>query len=111
MFETLLKTYKEGNEIDCGTYLKTNLIYDLITNSAGLTEFTEIFYYDYRKRKSPRQFRNHGSTSGFDERYTIFQTVSRDQYPGEEVEAVIVDVMFQVVTINERKIVILIQLN
>ena len=35
-------------EVLCTTYLKTNLIYDLETNNASLTHFTDIFYYDYR---------------------------------------------------------------
>ena len=80
----------------------------MTTNSAairaGLTEFTEIFYYDYRKRKNPRQLKD-DSFAGFNERYIIFQDVSSDQYPGEEIGPVIVDVMFQVVTINERKMI------
>ena len=100
------KSYKKGNEISCETYLKTNLIYDLSTNNAEprITEFTEIFYFDYRKRKSPRQLKN-DTFAGFNDRYIIFQNVSSDQYPGEEVGPVVVDVMFQIVTINERKIV------
>ena len=80
----------------------------MTTNSAairaGLTEFTEIFYYDYRKRENPRQLKD-DSFAGFNERYIIFQDVSSDQYPGEEIGPVTVDVMFQVVTINERKMI------
>ena len=40
--------YWRSMEVLCTTYLKTNLIYDLETNNASLTHFTDIFYYDYR---------------------------------------------------------------
>ena len=40
------QSWMNGNIISCTTYLKTNLIYDLETNAEGLTNFTDIVYYD-----------------------------------------------------------------
>ena len=91
-----MKSYKDGNEVLCTTYIKTNLIYDLETNQAGeggLTSFTEIFYYDDRSN----------GEYVFDERYKIFQHITSDYYAGYTIAPIMVDVMFQIVTINERK--------
>ena len=114
------KTYVNGTKILCTTYLKTNLIYDLETNTAGengrrLTSFTEIFYHDWRnKAAKDREKRSWGKITGkdskgnrgkeFDGRYLDFQDVSSDLYPGYTVAPVKVDVMFEILSINDRKI-------
>ena len=97
-----MKSYKDGNEVLCTTYIKTNLIYDLETNQAGeggLTSFTEIFYYDWFDEDRS----NFTGEYVFDERYKIFQRITSDYYAGYTIAPIMVDVMFQIVTINERK--------
>ena len=113
-----MKSYKDGNEVLCTTYIKANLIYDLETNQAtsldsnktlesgnksgkGLASFTEIFYYDWFDE-------DRSDFTGeyvFDERYKIFQQITSDYYAGFTIAPIMVDVMFQIVTINERKII------
>ena len=45
----------------------------------------------------------------FEGRYSIFHDVSHgDQYPGKVIDPVDVDVMFQIVVINERKMIAII---
>ena len=106
-----MKSYKDGNEVLCTTYIKTNLIYDLETNQAtslesgnksgkrGLASFTEIFYYDWFDEDRS----NFTGEYVFDERYKIFQRITSDYYAGYTIAPIMVDVMFQIVTINERK--------
>ena len=93
-FDNPPKTYIYGEKILCTTYLKTNLIYDLETNSAGkngtrLTNFTKIFYHDSR---------NFDQTK-FNDRYLDFQLVIPDPKPGMKLSPMMVDVMFEVVNI------------
>ena len=88
-----------GNEILCTTYLKTNLLYDLQTNNQNITSYTEI-YFHYWREALKRGFNGDYSL----EKYTVFQAITSDSYPGFLVSPIIVDIMFQIVAINERKI-------
>ena len=134
-----LQTFQNGNKILCTTYLKTNLIYDLETNTAGingkrLNSFTGIFYHDWRGRMSAdnstdysmdystdnstdystfdsRDYSTDYSTDNstdydalFDYRYAWFQVVTSEKLPGFTIPPVMVDVMFEILSINERKI-------
>ena len=107
------KTFKDGNKILCTTYLKTNLIYDLETNTAGingarLNSFTEIFYHDWRNSISMgHNPTNHNSTDYnplFEMRYMVFQLVSSEKQPGFTIAPVMVDVMFEILSLNEREL-------
>ena len=108
VLKAYFKTFKDGNKILCTTYLKTNLIYDLETNTAGingtrLNSFTEIFYHDWRNSISM----GHNSTDYnplFEMRYMVFQLVSSEKQPGFTIAPVMVDVMFEILSLNERKI-------
>ena len=92
--------YKNGSEILCTTYVKTNLVYDLQTNTKGITGFTDVFFDDWRAQ----EVEGFNDDYLFDERYYIFQEITSDSYPGMIVNPIMVDIMFQIVTINERKI-------
>ena len=91
--------YKNGSEILCTTYVKTNLVYDLQTNTKGITGFTDVFFDDWRAQ----EVEGFNDDYLFDERYYIFQDITSDSYPGMIVNPIMVDIMFQIVTINERK--------
>ena len=92
--------YINGSEILCTTYLKTNLLYDLQTNTEGITNFTEIHFHDWRGEEKP----DFDGKYLFDKRYIIFQAITSESYPGLLVSPIIVDIMFQIVAINEGKI-------
>ena len=64
-------------------------------NGARLNSFTEIFYHDWR---------NDERDPLLDERYIDFQLVSSEKHPGYKIAPVMVDVMFEILSINERKI-------
>jgi len=64
-------------------------------NGARLNSFTEIFYHDWR---------NDERDPLFDERYIDFQLVSSEMFPGSTIAPVTVDVMFEILSINEREI-------
>ena len=118
IFESPSETYEEGNKILCTTYLKTNLIYDLAPSERpeyDLTSFTKIFYWDFiwlngyednppltRNSDCYKSVTSRGTRFGW--RYKDFQDVSSDRYPGYYVAPVSVDMMFEILTINERKI-------
>ena len=91
--------YKNGSEILCTTYLKTNLVYDLQTNDQGVTGYTDVFFGDWRAEEAE----DFNDVYLFDRRYYTFQTYTSDSYPGVTVNPIMVDIMFQIVTINERK--------
>ena len=91
--------YKNGSEILCTTYVKTNLVYDLQTNTKGITGFTDVFFGDWRAEEAE----DFNDDYLFDQRYLIFQDITSDSYPGMIVNPIMVDIMFQIVTINERK--------
>ena len=86
------------------------------TNAAGQpdgsrnTSFTDIFYYDWRAEEAD-DFDYFSHDYVFGERYMIFQYITSESLPGFTLAPMVVDVMFQVVTINERKILIQKQLN
>ena len=90
---------KNGSEILCTTYVKTNLVYDLQTNTKGITGFTDVFFDDWRAQ----EVEGFNDDYLFDERYYIFQEITSDSYPGMIENPIMVDIMFQIVTINERK--------
>ena len=92
--------YLVGSEILCTTYLKTNLLYDLQTNNQSITSYTEIHFHDWRAEDEA----DFDDDYLFDERYYIFQDITSESYPGLSVKPIIVDIMFQIVAINERKI-------
>ena len=92
-------TYYSGNEILCTTYLKTNLIYDLQTNTEGVTGFTDVVFHDWRAYEDP----NWNGKYLFDQRYWDLQWYTSDAYPGLNTNPIMVDIMFQIVSINERK--------
>ena len=113
VLKAYFKTFKDGNKILCTTYLKTNLIYDLETNTAGingarLNSFTEIFYHDYRSFTSTYGYISPSSleqfNGQFDKRYIDFQRITLDLHPGLTLAPVMVDVMFEILSLNERKI-------
>lgn len=89
--------YKIGSEILCTTYLKTNLIYDLQTNTKGISNFTDIHFHDLRAEPDT-------DYDDLFQRYFIFQQITSNSYPGDSVEPVMVDIMFQIVAINEGEI-------
>ena len=91
--------YKNGSEILCTTYLKTNLVYDLQTNNEGLTSFTDVVFHDWRAEEAE----DFDGVYLFDLRYYIFQMITTDSYPGLTANPIMVDIMFQIVKINERK--------
>ena len=93
------QSWMDGNIISCTTYLKTNLIYDLETNAEGLTNFTDIVYYDWRAEDASDFDGNYL----FKLRYYVFQMLTSDAYPGLNTNPIMVDIMFQIVAINERK--------
>ena len=73
-------------------------------NTAGinLNSFTEIFYYDWRNWTT-----DHNSTDYkplFQMRYIDFQLLSSEKQPGYKIAPVMVDVMFEILSINEREI-------
>ena len=92
--------YKIGSAILCTTYLKTNLLYDLQTNTEGITNFTDIHFHDWRAEVAA----DFDDDYLFDKRYYIFQSITSKSYPGESVNPIMVDIMFQIVAINEGKI-------
>ena len=92
--------YINGSEILCTTYLKTNLLYDLQTNNQSITSYTEIHFHGWRAEDEP----DFDDDYLFDLRYYIFQDITSESYPGLSVKPIIVDIMFQIVAINERKI-------
>ena len=94
------KFYKDGSEILCTTYLKTNLLYDLQTNTEGIMNFTDIHFHDWRAE----QENDFDGVHLFDKRYFIFQSITSKSFPGLSVSPIIVDIMFQIVAINEGKI-------
>ena len=96
--------YKNGSEILCTTYLKTNLVYDLQTNDKGLTGYTDVLFGDWRAEEA-EDFPEYPLKEDylFGKRYYTFQTYTSDSYPGVIVNPIMVDIMFQIVTINERK--------
>ena len=91
--------YLNGSEILCTTYLKTNLVYDLQTNDEGVTGYTDILFGDWRAEEAA----DFNDVYPFDQRYYTFQIYTSDAYPGVIVNPIMVDIMFQIVTINERK--------
>ena len=97
------QSWWDGNVISCTTYLKTNLIYDLETNAEGLTSFTDILYHDWRA-EDDEDFDAEVDGYLFNKRYYELQWYTSDAYPGVETNPIMVDIMFQIVTINERKI-------
>lgn len=101
-FRSRFKTFEYGNEISCSTYLKTNLFYDLRTNNASFTGFTDIFYSDFRSEEvdGSKYWRDDYL---FSRRYLMFQDITTESFPGYTIAPIKVDVMFQIVTINERK--------
>ena len=92
--------YKNGSEILCTTYLKTNLLYDLQTNTEGISNFTSIHFHDWRAEDEA----DFDDDYLFDKRYYLFQSITSKSYPGESVSPIMVDIMFQIVAINESKI-------
>ena len=93
------QTYLSGNEILCTTYLKTNLIYDLQTNTERVTGFTDVLFHDWRAEED----KDFNGDYLFDLRYYGFQSYTSDAFPGLNSNPIMVDIMFQIVSINERK--------
>ena len=97
------QTWWDGNVISCTTYLKTNLIYDLETNAEDLTNFTDILYHDWRRLWRAEEASDFDGNYLFELRYYMFQEFTSDAYPGLNTNPIMVDIMFQIVSINERK--------
>ena len=92
--------YREGSEILCKTYLKVNLVYDLQTNDKNVIDFTDVLFYDWRSEEEEDFDGNYL----FELRYYMFQAFTSYAYPGLVMNPIMVDIMFQIVTINERKV-------
>ena len=71
-------------------------------NGARLKSFTEIFFHDWRGYISADNPTDYNPL--FDMRYIDFQDLSSETYPGSTIAPVMVDVMFEILSINERKI-------
>ena len=71
-------------------------------NGARLNSFTEIFYHDWRNCISTDCSTDFNPL--FDMRYSDFQLVSSKRLPGFTIAPVMVDVMFEILSINEREI-------
>ena len=66
-------------------------------NGARLNSFTEIFYHDWRNSTTDYK-------PSFELRYIDFQLVSSEKQPGFTIAPVMVDVMFEILSVNEREI-------
>ena len=86
---------------------ENEFIYDLRTNNKSYTGFTDIFYNDYLEEDDKFGFWDifnfRWEEYVFHRRYRIFQYITTESFPGFTIAPIKVDVMFQIVTINERK--------
>ena len=72
------------------------------TNGARLNSFTEIFYHDWRN--STTDYNSTDYKPLFEMRYIDFQLVSSEKQPGFTIAPVMVDVMFEILSVNEREL-------
>ena len=77
------------NDATLNFQFQANLFYDLKTSSS--TSFTEIAFYDYFNHESKK----------FDGRYNEITYNNGDNYPGETIAPIEVDIMFQIISINQ----------
>ena len=74
--------------------LKVNLFYDF--DDSGNTSFTNITYYDFFYHETPL----------YENRYDEIVYNAGEDYPGQKIPPIEVDLMFQIVSINECKCII-----
>ena len=71
-------------------------------NGARLNSFTGIFYHDWRNYHSTENSTDYNPL--FDMRYVDFQLLSSEKQPGYAIAPVTVDVMFEILSLNEREL-------